>query len=281
MASGRHDEKLYEEMSQLNNELVNLQRGLAQRNAELANLTRELDLRVARRTHELQTANEELETLAYAMAHELRSPCRHVDAFGELLENSTAVVLPPRERGWVAVMRASARRQSAMVEAFLLYLRLGSATLRRECVSMDAEAELAVAQVEKHAPIEWTIGPLPPAFCDRALVREILRQLVGNAAKFSGAQPHTSIEIGATREAGQVVYFVRDNGAGFDPERAGNMFRPFERMHTQAEYPGLGIGLAIVKRLVARHDGQVWAESNPLGGATFHFTLGQGSDDGA
>jgi light-regulated signal transduction histidine kinase (bacteriophytochrome) len=273
----RRDGDLYEEMTRLNNELATAQRVLAQRNGELAQLAAMLDLRVAERTDQLQNANAELETLAFAMAHDLRAPARHVEAFAEMLEDSAAAQLAPRERDWLAKMRAASRLQSALIEAILAYLRLGSAPMHRESLDMNAEVALAIKEVGlegAQAPVSWSIETLPPAFADRALVREILRNLVGNAVKFTSLQAAPAIEIGSRQHDGEVAFFIRDNGAGFDAQRAVNMFKPFERMHTESEFPGLGMGLAIIRRLVLRHGGRVWAESTPRHGATFHFTLG-------
>lgn len=275
----RPEDPLYAELSRVNSELVNVQRELAQRNAALEQLAATLDLRVAERTEQLQQSNSELETLAYAMAHDLRAPARHVDAFASLLENSGAAGLQPREREWLAMMRAAAQRQCALIDDILGYLRLGSAEMSRERIDMHAEVARIIAEVRDEHPgarIEWKVGNLPPAFADRALVHTILRNLIDNAVKFTSRQSAAAIEIGVQSHGGELAFFVSDDGAGFDPQRAARMFKPFERLHSPADYPGLGIGLAIVKRLVTRHDGRLWAESAPRKGATFHFTLGHG-----
>ena len=235
-----------------------------------------LEARVGERTRHLAQANEELETLAYAMAHDLRGPARHVEAFASLLEGS-AVPLPAREREWLGHMRRAAARQSALIDDILDYLRLGSARLVREDVDMAEEVGEVIDELRVEpagARVAWGVGPLPPASADRSLVRAILRNLLGNAVKFSSRARAPAIEVGARTDSAGTVYCVRDNGVGFDAARTGMMFKPFERFHDEADFSGLGIGLAIVKRLVSRHEGLVWAESAPGEGAAFFFTLG-------
>lgn len=266
---------VYEDLSRLNNELVTLQRRLSQRNADLVAFNAELESRVTERTRHLEQSNEELETLAYAMAHDLRAPARHVEAFAGLLEDSSCD-LPPREREWLRMMCASARRQSALIEDILGYLRLGSSHFLRERIDMELEVRDVAGELMRKQPrkdVEWSIGELAPASGDRALVRAILRNLLANALKFSAGASPPRLQVRSRSERGEVVYSVCDNGVGFDPARVAKMFRPFERFHCEAQFPGLGIGLAIVKRLVTRHDGRAWAESAPARGATFHFTL--------
>lgn len=270
----RPGDSIHEEFSRMNNELVTLQRAIAQRNAQLNEFAAELEQRVADRTRQLRDANAELETLAYAMAHDMRAPARQVDALAELLEDCLAG--SPREQQWLALMRAASQRQCALVEDILEYLRLGTTPMSRERIDMGEEVALAIAEARARypgGPPQWRVGDLPPAFGDRALVRAILRNLLDNAAKFGGGQADGVVEVGACAGEGPTEYFVRDNGVGFDSQLAGQLFKPFARLHPEADYPGMGIGLAIVKRLVARHEGRVWAQSAPGQGATFHFTL--------
>ena len=219
--------------------------------------------------------DESLEALAYAMAHNLRAPARHVEAFATLLEGSGAA-LPAREREWLALMRAAAMRQSALIEDILGYLHLGAARLVRQPVDMALEARDLIAELRQQpdsARVAWSVGLMPAASGDPVLVRAILRNLLGNAAKFSSRAPSPAVEVGARDDGGASVFFVRDNGVGFDPRRAPMLFSPFERCHDDPDFAGRGMGLAIVKRLVTRHQGQVWASSAPGDGATFHFTL--------
>lgn len=219
--------------------------------------------------------DESLETLAYAMAHHLRAPARHVEAFAALLEGAAAA-LPAREREWLAFIRRAAALQSALMEDILAYLHLGSARLVRQRLDMAQEAGELVAELRLQpagARVAWSLGVLPAAFGDRTLARAILRNLLGNAVKFSSRAPSPAIQIGACGDGAAGVFFVRDNGVGFDPRRAPMMFKPFERCHDDPDLAGHGMGLAIVKRLVTRHGGRVWADSAPGDGATFHFTL--------
>jgi light-regulated signal transduction histidine kinase (bacteriophytochrome) len=273
----RPDDAVYADLSRLNSELVTLQRDLSQRNAQLTALTLELEERVAERTRHLAEANEELETLAYAMAHDLRAPARHVDGLAALLEEASSERLAAREREWLALMRRAASRQSALIEDILGYLRLGSARLVRQPIDMAEKVSRVIDELGLQpaaARVEWQVQALPPASGDPALVTAILRNLLDNAVKFSARSAAPAITIGADATSTPVAYFVRDNGVGFDPARARQMFKPFERLHAETQFSGLGIGLAIVKRLVSRHGGRVWAHSQPGDGATFHFTLG-------
>ena len=273
----RPEDAIYEELSRLNNELVTAQRALAQRNAELSSLTRELEARVAQRTRHLADSNDELETLAYAMAHDLRAPARHVEGLASMLMEA-AVDLPVPQRAWVGMMRDASCRQAALIEHILGYLQLGSARLERQPLDMTVEVALVAKETRLAWPdvdFTWAIDELPPALGDPVLVRVILRNLLGNAAKFTSRQPSPRICVSARSERGQVVYRVADNGVGFDALHAPRMFRPFQRFHG-GDFAGLGMGLAVVKRLVTRHDGQVSCESSPDGGATFAFSLGRG-----
>ena len=232
-----------------------------------------LELRVRERTRELQRANEELESLADAMAHEVRAPARHVEAFAALLEDGLDP--PPREKGWLGHMRQASRRQSKLIEDIVGFLRLGSVAIARERVDVREAVRETIEELERERPevqVFWVVGELPCAEGDGALVRVILRNLVDNAVKFAAASPQPRVELGGTLSDGRCVYYVRDNGPGFDPGRASRLFQPFERLHSGGD--GLGIGLAIVKRLIRRHGGDIWARTTPGNGATFFFHLG-------
>lgn len=233
-----------------------------------------LELRVQERTWELQRANEELESLAYAMAHELRAPARHVEAFAALLE--AGLDLPPREKGWLMHMCQASRRQSKLIEDILGFLQLGAAPVGRGQVDIGEAAREIIEELERQQPyveVRWVVGDLPPARGDAALVRVILRNLLDNAAKFAAASDEPRVELDTTWAGGRPIYHVRDNGPGFEPGRSGRLFQPFERLHAGGD--GLGIGLAVVKRLIRRHGGDIWAKSSPGAGATFSFYLGQ------
>lgn len=232
-----------------------------------------LELRVRERTRELQRANEELESLAYAMAHELRAPARHVEAFAALLEDGLDP--PPREKGWIGHMRQASRRQSKLIEDILGFLRLGAVPIAREQVDVREAVRETIEELARQRPgvaISWVVGELPRIEADAALVRVILRNLMDNAARFAASSPQPRVEAGCTMCDGRCVFHIRDNGPGFDPARASRLFQPFERLHSGGD--GLGIGLAIVKRLIRRHGGEVWAQSSPGNGAAFFFRLG-------
>ena len=232
-----------------------------------------LELRVRERTRELQRANEELESLAYAMAHELRAPARHVEAFAALLEDGLDP--PPREKGWLGHMRNASRRQGKLIEDIVGYLRLGAVQIAREQVDIREAVRETIEELVRVRPeVEplWIVGELPRTEADAALVRVILRNLLDTAVRFAASGPQPRVEIGCTVCDARCVFHIHDNGPGFDPARASRLFQPFERLHSGGD--GLGIGLAIVKRLIRRHGGDIWARSAPGNGATFFFHLG-------
>jgi signal transduction histidine kinase len=231
-----------------------------------------LELRVRERTRELQRANEELESLAYAMAHELRAPARHVEAFAALLED--ALNPSPREKGWLGHMRQASRRQGKLIEDILGFLRLGAVPIVRERVDVREAVRETIEELTRQRPeveVLWVVGEMPRVEADAALVRVILRNLMDNALRFAATHPQPRVETGCTLCEGRCVFHVRDNGPGFDPAHAGRLFQPFERLHSGGD--GLGIGLAIVNRLIRRHGGEIWAQSAPGHGAAFFFRL--------
>lgn len=194
------------------------------------------------------------------------------------LTDAYGATIPEQGKRWLSLMTASANRQAQLVEDMLSYMKLGFKPVEREPIDMNALVaeltEAASADAAHHGPIEWRLGPLPSVEGDRALIRVILTNLISNAIKYSARAAHPAIEIGRHAREDQVTaYYIRDNGVGFDQARASKLFGLFQRFHDPGEYPGTGIGLAIVKRLVEKHGGRVWAESTPGAGATFTFTL--------
>ncbi len=241
----------------------------------------ENDLRVERDhlaalTEELSEANEELSTFSYTVSHDLRAPLRGIDYFSRALWDEYAVALPREGVEYLSRVRSEAARLTRLVNELLQLSRVTRADIERGPVDLSALAREVVAGLRAEDPsrdIEVLIEDDATASADADLVRVVLENLFQNAWKFTRDAPDARIEFGSRREDDGETFFVRDNGVGFDMSRAKRLFRPFYRMHSATEFEGTGIGLATVARVVARHDGHVWAESAPGEGATFFFQL--------
>ena len=234
--------------------------------------------RVAELTARLEAANRELEAFSYSIAHDLRAPLRHIDGFARMaLEKS-------RGQDDVLVKQLSIVVQAAgtmgrMIDGLLNLSRVGRAGLERRPVDMAELVEKARSQLGPEAArpaLRWEIGALPAASGDPELLQLVWTHLLSNALKYSSRHQQPEIRIGAqTADDGEAVFFVRDNGVGFDMRYAGKLFNVFQRLHRQAEFEGVGIGLALVRRVIERHGGRVWAESTINDGATFYFRIGE------
>jgi len=231
-----------------------------------------------------EASNHELEAFSYSVSHDLRAPLRAIDGFSRILEQDFAEKIDAEGHRLLGVIRRSAQRMGQLIDDLLEFSRVGRKALSRRRIDMRAMAdevlrELVPADAAKQT--SWQVGSLPDALADPALVRQVWANLLSNAVKFSGHREQPRIEVGSRNENGEAVYFVRDNGAGFSMQHSNKLFRVFQRLHGDDEFPGTGVGLAIVERVVSRHGGGAWAESLPDGGSTFFFTLrGKGEADG-
>ena len=246
---------------------------------EILRLNASLEERVQQRTAQLLAANRELEAFSYSVSHDLRTPLSSIDGFSGLLGKALAAGAPgERSTHYLARIRAGVAQMGQLIDALLSLARLSRASLRWDSVDLSALAQTVLGACQEREPgrlAQIDIEPDLLAQGDPQLLRLLLDNLLGNAWKFCGKQAQTHITF--RRDSGpdgEAVYAVQDNGAGFDMAYAEKLFGPFQRLHTESEFAGTGIGLATVKRIVARHGGRVWAESAPQRGATFFFTLG-------
>jgi signal transduction histidine kinase len=234
---------------------------------------RELEEQVRARTEALVLANRELESFSYSVSHDLRAPLRAVDGFARMLQEDYAGKLDDEGRRLLAVVRDSAVRMGRLIDDLLAFSRLARQEAAMQPLDMTGLAREVAGDLAKGAPAKIEIGELPAARADRALMRQVWANLIGNALKYSGKRADARIEIDGRQEAGENVYRVRDNGVGFDMRYAGKLFGVFQRLHSSDEFDGTGVGLAIVQRVVARHGGRVCAHSAPGEGARFEFSL--------
>jgi PAS domain S-box-containing protein len=250
-----------------------IERAAAERRIRELNLS--LERRVAERTVELEAANRELESFSYSVSHDLRAPLRAIAGFATLLRGQHAAALPEGGRHQLERIEANAARMGALIDDLLKLSRASMHELKRRPTDMEALARMAALEATESAtrPVDVAIHPLPPVQGDHALLRQVWANLIGNAVKYSRGREAPRIEIGARRLENGVEYYVRDNGAGFDSRHAGRLFGLFQRLHSEEEFEGTGIGLALVERIVRRHGGNVAAEGAPGEGATFRFSL--------
>jgi signal transduction histidine kinase len=243
---------------------------------EQAGQLNEANRLLAERTANLEAANRELEAFSYSVSHDLRAPLRAIDSFTRLLVSDYADGLDAQGQQFLARILANASQMNRLIDDLLLLSRLGRKPFERQAVDMTALAQAVVAELAPAYPselLEVTVGELPLCQADPALARQVLVNLVDNALKYSSKRSPARVEIGWAAQDGQGAYYVRDNGVGFDMAYADKLFGLFQRLHGMSEFPGTGVGLAIVHKLVQRHGGRVWAAAAPDAGATFYFTL--------
>lgn len=244
--------------------------------AEIRRLNSELELRVMERTSQLESINRELEAFTYSVSHDLRAPLRAIDGFSRIVVTEYTQQIPEEAQRYLGRVRDAAQRMGQLIDDLLAFSRLG----RQPMVTKEVEPANLVTQVLDDLSSEWQnrdveiiVGELPAAYADPALLRQVYFNLLSNAVKFTKNHEHARIEVGA-QQTDEVVYFVKDNGAGFDMRYADKLFGVFQRLHRVEDFEGTGVGLATVQRIIHRHKGKIWAEAAVDSGATFYFTLG-------
>ena len=247
----------------------------------LLNIMEDMDAekaKVATGNQQLETVNKGLEAFSYSVSHDLRAPLRSLDGFSQALLEDYADKLDATGKDYLQRVRAAAQRMAELIDALLILSQVTRAEMRRERVDLTALARTIATELRQRdsgRQAEFIIPDGLVADGDPRLLRAALENLLSNAWKFTSQQPSARIELGAAPQPGEMpAYFVRDNGAGFDMAYANKLFGAFQRLHSQGEFKGTGIGLATVQRIIHRHGGRTWAEGTPNQGATFYFTLG-------
>ena len=243
---------------------------------EVRRLNTSLEGRVARRTAELEAANKEMEAFSYSVSHDLRAPLRTIDGFSRILLEEHAESLDDKGKKFLQRIRAGSQKMGQLIDAVLQLSRLARGDLKRKDLDLSKIVDAIAGELKKSEPdrdMTFKVARGVTADGDEQLIKVALQNLLGNAVKYTGRKDQARIEFGVTNGDGRNVYFVRDNGAGFDMSYADKLFAPFQRAHGTAEFEGMGIGLATVQRIINRHRGKVWAEAEVDKGATFFFTL--------
>jgi light-regulated signal transduction histidine kinase (bacteriophytochrome) len=217
----------------------------------------------------------ELDAFSYSVSHDLRAPLRAIDGFSRILLKEYAAQLSPEPREYLQLVQANTVQMGHLVDDLLKLSRLGRQPLSKQQVPIEPMIEQVLADARLAAKgrcVNVSVGPVPPVCGDAALLKQVFVNLIGNAFKYTRHRGDAEIEIGAREIAGEQVFFVRDNGAGFDMKYSGQLFKVFQRLHRSDEFEGTGVGLAIVQRIIQRHGGRVWADAAVDRGATFYFT---------
>jgi PAS domain S-box-containing protein len=244
---------------------------------EIRQLNRELEQRVKDRTTQLEASNQELEAFAYSVSHDLRAPLRGIDGWSMALLEDYGPKLDGHGQQYLQRVRMETQRMGCLIDDLLKLSRLSRVEIQRESVDLTSLAHAIAARLSEAEPmrnLEFVIQDGLLSGGDAHLLEIVLSNLLSNAAKFTGPRPVARIEFGQTKRGGELAFYVRDNGVGFDMVHAGNLFGAFQRLHKYTEFPGTGIGLATAQRVLRRHGGRIWADARPREGATFYFTIG-------
>jgi len=228
------------------------------------------------RTVQLEAANKELESFSYSVSHDLRAPLRHVTGFAILLQKQGSAILDEKNLHYLNTISESAKQMGILIDDLLAFSRMGRSEVKRSRVRLGQLVEGILKELQeetKHRDIAWKVGELPEVYCDGSMLRLVFVNLISNAVKFTRPRSKADIEIGCIPEKDEFVFFVRDNGVGFDPKYQDKLFGVFQRLHHQDEFEGTGIGLANVRRLIHRHGGRTWADGEVEKGAAFYFSL--------
>jgi light-regulated signal transduction histidine kinase (bacteriophytochrome) len=260
--------------------LVQLQHELDERSraeAEVRTLNDELERRVAERTAELTVVNQDLEAFSYSISHDLRAPLRAIDGFSRILQEDFGAELPEEAQHHIQVVRDNTHEMGHLIDDLLAFARLGRQSIARRSIAPGKLVRQCLNELRGELEgrrVDLRLGELPDCWGDAALLKQVWMNLLTNAFKYTRTRDPAVIEVGSQRENTETIYFVKDNGVGFDMHFAYKLFAVFQRLHRAEEYEGTGVGLAIAQRIVDRHGGRIWADAAVNQGAAFYFTLG-------
>jgi light-regulated signal transduction histidine kinase (bacteriophytochrome) len=243
---------------------------------EIHRLNLDLEKRVAERTTELESAIKELEAFSYSVSHDLRAPLRHIEGFIELLVSTKASALDEEAGRLLETISSATQRMGKLIDHLLTFSRTGRTELKKIRFPLGELVQSVIRDLSHESQgrqMDWTVDTLPEVEADPTLLRQVVFNLLSNSAKYTRPRKTAKIHIGNQQAKTEHVVFVRDNGVGFDPRYAHKLFGVFQRLHRTTDFEGTGIGLANVRRIVARHGGRTWAEGQPDKGATFYFSL--------
>lgn len=257
-------------------EQIELNEALVKSEEALREFNETLEVRVAERTFQLTEANKELDAFSYSVSHDLRSPLRHINGFAEILAREYSDHLNGDAKKYISTITDSAKKMGSLIDDLLTFSRTGRSELNKTVLNMNRVIDEAMVQIKPllaGRTIDWQISQLLGVMGDYNLMLMVWNNLIDNAVKYTRVREKAVIQIGSREETNETVFFIKDNGAGFDMQYAQKLFGVFQRMHSSAAFEGTGIGLANVRRIIVRHGGRTWAEAEEDKGATFYFSI--------